>query len=156
MSTPRRRSYGIIPVALPKDGPPLFLILRAYRNWDFPKGGAERGETPLETARRELGEETGIHAFTLAWGEVCMDTLPYAGGKVATYYPARVDKQVLSLPVSPELGRPEHDEYRWVPYEVAKTMLPPRLMPVLAWAWAVIDGHTHQAAHPPHGSERGA
>ncbi len=31
------------------------LMLRAYRNWDFPKGICEAGETPLQSAMREVG-----------------------------------------------------------------------------------------------------
>jgi bis(5'-nucleosidyl)-tetraphosphatase len=113
MTTIRKRSYGIIPIAFPAAGGPQFLILRAYSNWDFPKGGGEAGETPLQAARRELEEETGIREFELAWGEIYMDTSIYSGGKVARYYPARVEKRPLTLPVSPELGRPEHNEYGW-------------------------------------------
>jgi 8-oxo-dGTP pyrophosphatase MutT (NUDIX family) len=130
----KKRSFGIIPIAFEQNGSPVFLILRAYKNWDFPKGGAEAGESPLEAARREMTEETGIEAFTLAWGEVSMDTEVYSAGKVATYYPARVEKQPLTLPVSPELGRPEHDEYRWVSYDEARALFPPRLIPILDWA----------------------
>ena len=40
----------------------------------------------------------------------------------------------LKLPVSPELGRPEHDEYRWVSFDEAEDLLPPRLAVVLEWA----------------------
>jgi 8-oxo-dGTP pyrophosphatase MutT (NUDIX family) len=130
----QKRSFGIIPVAFEQDGSPVFLILRAYKNWDFPKGGAEVGEGPLEVARREMIEETGIQKFTLDWGEVSMDTEVYAAGKVATYYPARVERQQLALPVSAELGRPEHDEYRWVSYDEARSLLPLRLIPILDWA----------------------
>jgi 8-oxo-dGTP pyrophosphatase MutT (NUDIX family) len=36
------------------------LMLRAYRHWDFPKGICEAGETPMQAALREVGEETGI------------------------------------------------------------------------------------------------
>ncbi len=136
MQTIKRRSYGIIPIAF-EQGAPLFLILRAYQNWEFPKGQAEPGEAPLAAARREMLEETGIADFTLSWGEVAMETEPYSGGKVSTFYPARVRLQPLTLPVSPELGRPEHNEYRWVSCEEARALLPPRLAPILDWAYAL-------------------
>ncbi len=130
----RKRSFGIVPIAFEKDGFPVFLILRAYRNWDFPKGGAEPGESPLDAATRELREETGIQKFTLAWGEISMEIEPYSGGKVATYYPVQVEKREVTLPVSPELGRPEHNEYRWASFDEARALLPPRVIPVLKWA----------------------
>jgi 8-oxo-dGTP pyrophosphatase MutT (NUDIX family) len=136
MQAPTRRSYGIIPIAF-EEGAPVFLILRAYQHWGFPKGQAEPGEAPLEAARREMREETGIADFALSWGEVCMETEPYSGGKVSTFYPARVRRQQITLPVSPELGRPEHDEYRWVSFEEARALLPPRLVRILEWAYAL-------------------
>ena len=37
-------SAGIVPVAL-DDGEPRYLLLRAYRYWDFPKGVVEPGES---------------------------------------------------------------------------------------------------------------
>jgi bis(5'-nucleosidyl)-tetraphosphatase len=38
-----------------------FLLLRySQGHWDFPKGNKEKGETYLETTRREIKEETGI------------------------------------------------------------------------------------------------
>jgi len=36
--------------------------------------------------------------------------------------------------VSPELGRPEHHEWRWVSDDEAEDLLPPRLSRVLDWA----------------------
>jgi hypothetical protein len=38
------------------------------------------------------------------------------------------------LPVNPELGHPEHNEFRWVTYKEARVLLPPRLRPILDWA----------------------
>lgn len=136
----RKRSFGIIPIALEPDGSSVFLILRAYTHWDFPKGAAEEGETPLQAASREMIEETGLQEFVLAWGEVSMDTEIYASGKVVTYFPARVEKQALTLPVSAELGRPEHNEYRWGSYEEARALLPARLIPLLEWARGLAGG----------------
>lgn len=57
---------GVGVVALSDNG--SVLLVRQYRHpagellWEIPAGGREPGESPLETARRELGEETGFAA----------------------------------------------------------------------------------------------
>ncbi len=114
-----------------------YLLLRAYRNWDFPKGLVEPGEDPLEAALREVAEETSLRDLRFPWGRAFRETGPYGRqGKVARYYLAESPAGAVHLPVSPELGRPEHDEWRWAPYEEARALLPPRLHPVLDWAHA--------------------
>jgi 8-oxo-dGTP pyrophosphatase MutT (NUDIX family) len=110
------------------------LVLRAYRNWDFPKGLIEPGESQLEAARRECAEEAGLEELEFPFGEAHQDTLPYSGGKVARYFLAETEEAGIELPVSPELGRPEHHEWRWVSFEEAEEVLPPRLAVVLEWA----------------------
>ena len=37
-----------------------YLIVRQRDAWSFPKGHPEEGETPMDTAKRELLEETGL------------------------------------------------------------------------------------------------
>ncbi len=130
----KKRSYGMVPYAVDENGEQCFLILRAYRNWDFPKGAANANETPITAAKREMREETGIADFKMPFGEICKDTEVYASGKVATFFIARVKQQRLTLPVSDELGRPEHDEYRWVSAQEARRLLPSRLVHILDWA----------------------
>ena len=110
------------------------LLLRAYANWDFPKGLVEPGEDDLACARREVAEETGLADLDFPFGEEFRETLPYSGGKVARYYLAETEEEVIVLPVSPELGRPEHDEWRWATVDEAEDLLPPRLALVLDWA----------------------
>ena len=108
-----RLSAGVVVV---RSGPRgrLFLLLRAYRNWDFPKGVVEPGEDPLAAARREVREETLIADLRFSWGEEYRETAPYSNNKIARYYLAETDTEGVTLPVSPELGRPEHNEARWV------------------------------------------
>ena len=134
MSIVKRRSFGIVPVSQTGSELPLFLILRCYQNWDFPKGGADPGEAPLDAAKREMMEETSIQQCAFEWGDVSMDSEIYGDAKVATYFLARVEKQEITLPVNPELGHPEHDEYRWVSCDDARSLLPRRLTPILDWA----------------------
>lgn len=55
----------------------LCLLLRAYRYWDFPKGEAGEGESLLQTARREVREETGITDLAFPWGQQYTETPPY-------------------------------------------------------------------------------
>ena len=115
------------------------LVLRAYKNWDFPKGLVEPGEDELAASRREVFEETGLGELAYPFGDEFKETLPYSGKKVARYYLAETAVEKIELPVSPELGRPEHHEYRWVSFEEAEDLLPPRLGVILEWARSVLS-----------------
>ena len=119
---------------------PRYLVLRAFKNWDFPKGLVDTGEDQLACAKREVEEETGLTNLAYPFGEEFRETLPYAGNKVARYYLAETEEVEITLPVSPELGRPEHHEYRWVSLDEAEELLPPRLAVVLDWAQRTISG----------------
>ena len=111
-----------------------YLLVRAYNYWDFPKGEVEAGEEPLHAAIRETQEETTITGLDFRWGHEYRETPPYGRGKVARYYLAAARQAEVSLPVNPELGRPEHDEFRWLPYEEARALLNERLKVILDWA----------------------
>jgi len=117
-----------------------YLVLRAYKNWDFPKGLVEAGEDQLTCAKRELKEETGLSRVDFPFGEEYKETLPYSGNKVARYYLGETEEVEIELPVSKELGRPEDHEYRWSTQEEAEELLPPRLGIVLEWARRMISG----------------
>ena len=137
-STPR--SAGAVVFRRTSRGVQL-LVLRAYANWDFPKGEIESGENDLEAARREVAEETGLTELDFPFGDAHRDTLPYSGGKVARYYLAETGEEAVELPISRELGRPEHHEWRWVSFDEAEDLLPPRLAQVLDWARETLSGH---------------
>lgn len=111
----------------------LLLMLRAYQYWDFPKGQVESGETPLEGARREVAEETGITRLAFHWGHCYFETGPYAQGKLARYYIAETPEEEVVMGINPELGRPEHQEYRWMDFDEAFRLTSPRVQRVLRW-----------------------
>ena len=111
-----------------------FLLLRAFSHWDFPKGMVEPGEDPSAAAVREVQEETTLDDLRFDWGLEFIETGPYSRGKVARYYLGRTENARVMLPVNPEIGRPEHCEYRWVGVEEAQRLTSPRVQPVVAWA----------------------
>jgi 8-oxo-dGTP pyrophosphatase MutT (NUDIX family) len=135
---PPRLSAGVVVVRETPAGW-CFLLLRAFSHWDFPKGMVERGEEPRSAAVREVREESLIDDLRFDWGHASTLTGPYSRGKVAEYFLARTETEAVTLPVSDELGRPEHSEYRWVDYEEALRLVSPRVRPVLQWAAQVLN-----------------
>jgi len=115
-----------------------YLLLRAYDYWDFPKGIVEPGENPLAAAIRETEEETTLTGLDFCWGQVFIETEPYGKNKIARYYVAESKGGEVNLPVTEELGHPEHDEYRWLDYESARPLLVPRVQAILDWARKII------------------
>ncbi len=111
-----------------------YLLLRAYQHWDFPKGLVEPGEEPFQAAIREVKEETTLEGLDFQWGYMYYETAPYGKHrKIARYYIAQSPEGAVDLPVNPELGRPEHEEYVWATREEAYDLVSPRVHLVLDW-----------------------
>jgi dihydroneopterin triphosphate diphosphatase len=96
--------------------------------WQGIAGGGENAETPLEAARRETFEESGI---TLTSDFLQLDTIesvpvtefrdsPLWGEDVYVIpqYCFGVDARKNQIVISRE-----HTEYRWFPYEKARTLV---------------------------------
>jgi bis(5'-nucleosidyl)-tetraphosphatase len=134
---PETLSCGIVIVRRTDTGW-LTLMLRAYRNWDFSKGLMEQGETPLEAAVREVGEETGISQLSFDWGDRFIETGPYNRGKIARYYLARTGEEKVVLGIVPALGRAEHHQSLWVDFDKAHDLTAPRVRGVVQWARQIV------------------
>jgi bis(5'-nucleosidyl)-tetraphosphatase len=137
-AAPHRLSSGVVVVSVAQRKL-KFLLLRAYRNWDFPKGLVEPGEEPIDAALREVREETTLDDLSFDWGLEYMETGPYNKGKISRYYIARSKETHVFLPVNPLLGKPEHHEARWVDFAKAASIVSPRLQPVVQWAYDTIN-----------------
>lgn len=66
-------SAGGIVVRFTKPEPLVLIIRDSYRNWGFPKGHLEPGETAEQAALREVTEETGVRNLTVRAPLDCID-----------------------------------------------------------------------------------
>jgi 8-oxo-dGTP pyrophosphatase MutT (NUDIX family) len=110
------------------------LVLRTAASWDFPIGSLAPGEAEFAAAQREVAAETGFADLEFPFGDEHREALPSPGGKIASYYIAETDQAEVRI------ARKRHDEWRWVSFDEAEDLLPPRLAFVLEWARATIDG----------------
>ncbi len=56
----REYSSGGVIIRRNAQGLSVLLIKDSYRHWTWPKGKIEKGETPADTALREIAEEVGL------------------------------------------------------------------------------------------------
>jgi len=135
--------------------------------WQMPQGGIDAGETPLEAARRELAEETGIIAVSLLaehpdWltYELPPDLDPpprwadrYRGQR-QRWFAFRYDGRDADIDLATE--HPEFDAWRWATLDEAVAAVVAFKRPVyeaLAMAFAPIAARL-AAGHDASPSDR--
>jgi bis(5'-nucleosidyl)-tetraphosphatase len=115
-------SFGIIPLKQVEGRWEVLLILhRGGHHWAFPKGHGNPGESPLESAKRELKEETGLDIEQVIQETPLMEKYQFHRHqeivvKTVSYFPATV-KGLLKL------QREEIRDAKWVPLKGAQEHL---------------------------------
>lgn len=122
-----RRTSGRIEVFLVHPGGP-FWAKKDADAWSIPKGEYVPGEDPLDAARREFAEETGI----VPDGELVeLGVVKQAGGKIVTAWafegdcdPDAIRSNTFAMEWPPRSGRqqefPEVDRAGWFDLETAE------------------------------------
>jgi 8-oxo-dGTP pyrophosphatase MutT (NUDIX family) len=127
METKQDASFGVVPVYKTLEGIRVLLVhqisYRGDRFWIFPKGHAETGELPEETALRELHEETGVTAVSLLLEQRVNIAYSFIHENV------RIDKTVtyfvgMCESDDTEITQPQEvAELRWCTFEEASRLL---------------------------------
>ena len=111
-------SFGIIPLKQESGIWHVLLILhQGGRHWAFPKGHGNPGETPIDSARRELREETGLDIQELLQDHPLMERYQFHRKreiviKTVQYFPALVQGDL-------HLQAEEIRDAKWVPLKDA-------------------------------------
>jgi len=131
-----RRRPGRVEVLLVHPGGPLWTHKDV---WGLPKGEYEPGEDPLQAARREFEEETGLTAA----GEFCdLGQITQRNGKVVHAWafegncdPAALVSNPFTMEWPPHSGRvtefPEVDRAEWMSLDQARQRILPAQIPLL-------------------------
>lgn len=111
-------SYGVIPLKHIEGVWHVLLVQHSHGDhWGFPKGHANPGESPKETAARELKEETGLHIKSYINEEAVKENYHIIRNygrllKQVAYYIAEVDGEF-------SLQYEEVKNGKWVPLSEA-------------------------------------
>ena len=114
-------------------------MLRAYRNWDFPKGMVEPGEEPLAAARREVREETLIEdlAFELGARSIRRPDLTASGRSPGTTWRRPTPRRSPCRSAPSSAGRSTTSGAGLI-VTAALSLVATRLQPIVRWAAAAV------------------
>lgn len=107
-------------VVISTDGQ-ILVLRRSDKNklrpggYDFPGGGLEQGEQPIEGVRREIREETGLEVSTIKPIDIVSFFNKENDFVIVVGYLARVSISSITLSW-------EHDWYQWVSPEKVRTI----------------------------------
>lgn len=107
--------------------------------WQMPQGGIDNGETPVEAARRELYEETGIESASLlaeAPDWINYDLPPHMVGmalkgkycgQMQRWFAFRFEGEESEIRINPPPGdhQPEFDQWAWRPLDELPGLIVP-------------------------------
>lgn len=121
-----RKAVFVLGYAKTKKGIEYILLKRKlhWKGWEFPKGKIETGENKIQTARRELKEETGlspvdghVKKFNFAGKYKYKKLLPDRPGMIGQTFALYAAEVKRSGRVS--LDPKEHSGYMWADYKTA-------------------------------------
>ena len=107
------------------EGRILLIKSRLRGTWEWPGGRSEGNESPLQTCRREVREETGLDLYSYRFvGVNFQDGGGTKNGRLNFTFVAEVDLAKAGM-VTPQAI--EISDFRWVDIAEARSIIAPRL-----------------------------
>lgn len=150
----RKRSAGILPFRVRREGPELFLVHPGgpfWKNkddgaWSIAKGEIDPNEEPLRAAQREFREETSL---PLAGTFVELEPVTIASGKEIVAWAVECDldasamrSNTFTIEWPPRSGKaeefPEADRAAWFPWQMALQKVTTGQVPLLLQLLALL------------------
>lgn len=103
------------------------LCLRLHNDYDIPKGIMESGESPIQAAIRETGEEAGIYDLDFRWGRKSIKL-----SALTIFIAVTTDEPTIMK--NPQTGILEHDDADWLTFDEALDGVYGYLKPAIVWA----------------------
>lgn len=119
----KAKSYGVIPIFKDKDDFYILLVKNTKGgHWGLPKGTPEKDEKYIDTAKRELFEETGIKDIKIKMEPTFEEKYDFeqngtAYSKTNTYYLGFVNEMTEGNQLD------EIDELKWVKIDEVQSTL---------------------------------
>lgn len=115
-----QESYGVIPVRVLNGRMEVFLVRHNEGHWDFPKGKREIGETPVQTALRELKEETGLVPTSLEESYMISNNFSFVRERKKIHKIVGFFIGFISPEATAQLQLQEVQAGEWLPVQKAK------------------------------------
>lgn len=111
-------SFGVIPARKIEGQWQLLMVKHRAGHWSFPKGHSESSESPLQTAKRELFEETGLSITRQLYTQPIYESYHFQKegetiDKTVSYFIAEVSGDL-------RLQTEELSDFAWVPLQDAE------------------------------------
>ena len=99
---------------------------RAGGRYDIPKGQIDQGEEPIQAAKRECWEESGLRPKIVSES--------YSNGRITVWLGIVDDFKEVKILNNPETGLAEHEGYDWVTTKQMKKLCLGYLKEHICWA----------------------
>ena len=116
----KEESFGIVPLRKHEGKWEVFLVQHRAGHWAVPKGHVEGAETPIETAQRELFEETGLSCSEIFHDEPFFEEYRYVRGEIQVE--KRVGYFIALVTGKEQLQEREIRAAEWLPLAQAKEL----------------------------------